>query len=152
MRYTHGDTGTRLYRIWKSMKCRCLNLNHPTSKHYGRRGISICESWVNDYRSFKDWALANGYLENLELDRIDVDGNYEPSNCRWISHHEQTLNRRDTLYVEMEEKVILCADFLKSHNIPQGSFSQWRAKGIESEKLSKRIGKKVMVKNGAKDN
>lgn len=82
MRYElHGDTGTRLYRIWKTMKCRCNDSNHPTYKWYGARGIRVCGEWSESYISFREWAITHGYKEGLELERIDVNKGYNPDNC-----------------------------------------------------------------------
>ena len=78
------------------MKGRC---NRPTAtsyKYYGGRGISVCEEWENDFAAFRNWALANGYQEGLSIDRIDVNGNYCPENCRWITMSEQQRNKRNT--------------------------------------------------------
>lgn len=100
---THGDSRTRLYRIWAKMKHRCRPLGRPETKYYGDRGITVCEEW-NDYTAFKEWALANGYRDDLSIDRIDVNGNYEPSNCRWATVKEQNRNRRDTAYVDFRGK------------------------------------------------
>lgn len=91
---THGLTGTRLQGIWFSMKQRCFNKNNPAYKHYGGRGITICDEWKNDFKAFYDWSMANGYDECLSIDRIDVNGNYEPSNCRWATTEEQGFNKR----------------------------------------------------------
>ena len=92
----HGESNTRLYNIWECMKTRCYNKHHIKYHNYGGRGISICDSWKNSYINFRDWALMNGYNENLTIDRINVNGNYEPSNCQWITHAEQQKNRRTT--------------------------------------------------------
>ena len=93
---THGDTKTRLYNIYRGMKERCLNKNYESYHRYGGRGIEICDGWKNDFVAFKKWALDNGYTENLTIDRINNDGNYEPNNCRWVDRKTQTRNRSIT--------------------------------------------------------
>lgn len=82
---THGESGTRLYSIWKGVKTRCKNKNGKFWSIYGGRGIKICDEWNSDYTKFRDWSLLNGYSDGLSIDRIDNDGNYCPDNCRWIS-------------------------------------------------------------------
>ena len=83
----HGDYGKRLYLIWNAMKQRCLNPKAFWYTHYGSRSISVCEEWLN-YVPFRKWALSNGYGDNLQLHRTNNDGNYEPSNCRWVTQRE----------------------------------------------------------------
>jgi len=90
---THGASGERLYSIWIGMKRRCLNTKHKHyKKYYGGKGIKIYSEWVADYFIFKKWALLNGYSNNLTIDRVDGEGNYEPSNCRWVSRKVQSRN------------------------------------------------------------
>lgn len=90
-----------LYGIYISMRTRCENQNHKHYKHYGGRGIKICEEWLGKYGffSFRKWANENGRKEGLTLDRIDVNGNYEPSNCRWVTMQEQMNNRRNSVKI-----------------------------------------------------
>lgn len=91
---THGGTGTRLFVIWRSMHQRCYNPKSISYEYYGARGIIICPEWKDDFSNFRKWALSNGYADNLSIDRIDVNGNYEPSNCRWATATEQRINQR----------------------------------------------------------
>lgn len=93
---THKLSKEKLYHIWETMRLRCSN---PKSKRYylyGARGIRVCDEWQNDFLAFREWALSSGYSQGLSLDRIDPDGNYEPSNCRWATIKEQQNNRRIT--------------------------------------------------------
>jgi len=83
-----GDSRTRLYEIWLNMKTRCYNPNNKVYKYYGGRGIKICNAWKDNYSAFRFWAILNGYQDNLTIDRIDSNGNYEPSNCQWLTKSE----------------------------------------------------------------
>lgn len=91
---THHLSYTKLYRAWASMKDRCYNTNAVEYHRYGQRGIRICEGWRECFEAFAEWSYANGYKEGLSIDRIDVNGNYEPSNCRWVDMKTQGRNRR----------------------------------------------------------
>ena len=90
----YGDSGesyTRIYNIYDHMKSRCYNKNCDSYRYYGGSGITICDEWKNDFMKFRDWAISNGYSEELTIDRIDVVGNYEPINCQWITRSENTI-------------------------------------------------------------
>lgn len=101
----HGETDSRLYHIWCGIKARCLNSNNAKYKNYGGRGVTICREWKQSYESFRDWSLNNGYAENLSIDRIDVNGNYEPSNCRWADNFIQANNRTDNFIIEYNGEI-----------------------------------------------
>lgn len=102
---THGETNSRLYHIWSAIKARCLNQNNEKYRNYGGRGITICVEWEQSYEAFRDWSLNNGYDGNLSIDRIDVNGNYEPDNCRWVDNFIQANNRTDNFVIEYNGEV-----------------------------------------------
>ena len=91
---SHGLSNTRLYNIWSAMKQRCYYTKHKDYHSYGGRGITVCDEWRNDFKTFYDWAITHGYRDDLSIDRIDVNGNYDPNNCRWATTLEQRLNQR----------------------------------------------------------
>ena len=108
------------------MKTRCTNPNHEAYHNYGGRGISICDEWMNDFQAFYDWAMANGYSDDLSIDRIDNDGNYCPENCRWATDKEQCNNQR--------------SNHLITYNGKTQTIKQWAADlGIKRVTLQARL-------------
>lgn len=95
---THGASNgaSKLYQVWQGMKQRCSNPDHVGYRHYGGRGVIVCEEWGGSYEAFRDWANANGYAAGLTLDRENNDGDYEPSNCRWATWTVQNNNKRNS--------------------------------------------------------
>lgn len=121
-RITHHKADTRLYNVWLAIKRRCRLKTDTAYKWYGARGITICEEWL-DFECFYNWAIANGYDESAPkgqytIERIDVNGNYEPDNCKWITQKEQARNRRKTLKytINGEEKAL--AEWCEIYGVP----------------------------------
>lgn len=127
MKKVHGlsTNGGRIYQLWKSIKYRCYNENSKDYERYGGRGIRMCDEWLNNPKAFCDWAIENGYKEEktdkglniLTIDRKDVNGNYEPSNCRFITNAEQARNKRDTM--TDEERYKICPICGKKYELSQ---------------------------------
>lgn len=138
---THGMTETKLYHTWCKMKERCYNPNIEHYDKYGGRGITICDEWKSSFESFRDWAYSSGYDETLDrkqqsIDRIDVNGNYEPSNCRWISHKEQSRNRTNNVFLLHKGKRITVAEFCETYGITYPAFVRRRMKkGLSPEDI-----------------
>lgn len=101
---THGYTNSRLYVTWCGIKDRCYNAHCKIYKHYGGRGIKMCDEWLHNFQAFYNWSINNGYNDTLTIDRIDVNGNYEPNNCRWVTAKEQARNRRSCRYYTINEQ------------------------------------------------
>ena len=128
---THGGTKERLFGVWSSMKNRCYCVNDPCYKNYGGRGIGVCDLWRNSYVDFRQWAYENGYDENAPkyectIDRINVDEDYSPENCRWATMKQQDNNKRNTRYLE--------------YNGKRQSLSLWaEEKGMSKKTLHERL-------------
>jgi hypothetical protein len=105
---THNQKFTRLYAIWCGMKQRCYNPHRKEYRLYGGRGIKMDDSWASDFKTFYKWAMANGYNDTLSIERIDVNGNYCPENCKWITLIEQADNKQNS-------KKIYCVELNKTY-------------------------------------
>lgn len=126
----HGMSRTRLYRVWQAMKGRCEYKKHRGYKNYGGRGISVCNEWKDNFVQFQKWALSHGYQDDLTIDRIDVNGNYCPENCRWITNSEQQNNRRNNHFVVLGNKKITLAQASRELNISPNTLLYRMRKGL----------------------
>lgn len=123
----HGGHKERLYGVWQDMKRRCESSYCASYKNYGGRGISVCDEWRDDYKAFRAWAFANGYNESetrgkCELDRIDVNGNYCPENCRWTTHAEQCRNKRNNYNITYKGETLNFVDWAVILFVTQSKF------------------------------
>lgn len=116
----HGMSHTRIHRIWSKMQERCYNANKDTYKYYGGRGIEVCDEWrgTEGFIRFMEWAFNNGYSDELTIDRINVDGNYCPENCRWADKITQANNTRVTKYYDLDGRKCTVRDLSNMFNIP----------------------------------
>lgn len=137
----HKKSKTKLYWVWQSMKARCNNENNKRYKHYGGRGIKVCEEWSNDYSNFHNWAVQNGYKEGLTIDRIDVNKNYEPNNCRWVTKEVQANNMTTNKVIKYKGLEMNIAQWEKFLRLPKNVLRQ------RIEKLGWSIEKAIETKS-----
>lgn len=133
----HGGSRSRLYYVWIDMKNRC-NPSHDSAKYYGARGIRVCDEWLHDFQNFREWAYSNGYDENAPygqctLDRINVNGNYEPSNCRWVDMATQHRNTRRNRYIEIGGETKTIAEWSRTSGIAERTINTRLSLGWDSK-------------------
>ena len=143
----HGLRNTRIYSIWQGMKARCYRKSHTYYKRYGGRGITVCDEWRNDVQAFYDWAMSNGYADNLTIDRIDANGNYEPSNCRWVTLDVQHNNREKTVFVEINGQSKTLSQWAEVTGLKYGTIKRRHEKGATGIDLIKPISKNESEKH-----
>lgn len=136
---THGHSkNSRIYRIWSNMKSRCYNPNASEYSRYGGRGIRICDEWRNDFQVFYDWAMSQGYANNLSIDRKDTNGNYEPGNCQWATSRQQANNTSGNFQVLFDNKIITVAEVARKLNVsPFALYKKIKRRNISKEDATK---------------
>lgn len=115
---THGEAGTRLYRIWGNMKTRCEYPGAINYSYYGGKGVTVCAEWSQSYETFRDWALVNGYDEDLTIDRINGDKGYSPDNCRWSTMTSQARNKSCTWKVTIDGVTKPAIEWCEESGVP----------------------------------
>ena len=108
---THGGSKSKLYSVWKAMRKRCNNTHNSDYKYYGGKGIKVCDEWNNDFESFRNWSLCNGYNPELTIDRIDLNKDYCPENCRWVDFKTQCNNRSTNAHYTYNGKTHTLAEW-----------------------------------------
>lgn len=133
----HGMYKSRLYRIWVLMRERCYNTKRKDYQRYGKLGIKVCEEWTNEngFVNFMNWALANGYKDNLSIDRIENKGNYEPSNCRWASDKTQANNTKRNNYIEYNGEVKTATEWAREFGLNPSVVNARLRRGWTGERL-----------------
>ena len=139
----HGKNKHHLYRIWCAMIQRCYNANNKQYHFYGGRGITVCDDWKNNFQAFYDWSYLNGYTDEktltgrhkLTIDRVDNDGNYEPSNCRWVTQKEQSNNTRKNHLIVINGETKTMQQWADLYNINKHTFYARYKKGLREESL-----------------
>ena len=128
---THNKSNTSIFHTWCNMRHRCKNQNRPDYKYYGGRGVRVCDEWDCSFENFYSWAINNGYKEGLTIDRIDVDGNYEPSNCRWVTRYTQMNNTRQNCYITIDGETKTAAEWGRISGIDGRLISERYRKGYD---------------------
>lgn len=122
----------RLYSIWINIKTRCCNPKTRVYKHYGGRGIKVCDEWQNNFQEFYYWAINNGYKDDLSIDRINVNGDYTPDNCRWADDFQQARNKTNNIIVQIGDKKYVLKELCRNKNINyKTAHSYYRNNGIQ---------------------
>lgn len=129
---THGKSSTRLYKIWVGMRKRCYNPSTPHFEYYGGRGITVCEEWNENFESFYNWSITNGYADSLSIDRIDNDKGYSPDNCRWSSKDVQARNKTNLIKVNVNGTEKTLCDWSAESGLPLNVLRLRYLRGIQN--------------------
>lgn len=134
---------TKLYGIWVMMKQRCYNPNNKDYYNYGARGVKVCDVWRNNYLEFHNWAYANGYSQGLSIDRIDSNGGYEPSNCRWATDYQQANNKRNTIHILFRGKDMTLSELSELTGISRSTIEMRYGRGDRGDRLGRPLRKRI---------
>lgn len=137
-KFTHYMSHTNIWYCHKNMKDRCYNKNHRYFNDYGGRGIKVCDEWLNKdngFKNFYEWALNNGYCDGMTLDRINVNGNYEPNNCRWVDWTRQANNRRNNVFLTYNGLTGTICDWARFLKVPKYDLYNRRYRGMNDSQI-----------------
>lgn len=135
LKYDKEKTSSKLYSIWHGMKCRCNTNSSGSYDRYGAKGVAVCSEWNDDFTLFYDWAMSNGYSDGLTIDRINYNGIYEPSNCRWVDYKTQANNRRTNVRIEYNGENHTLAEWSRILNINKATLYNRRKMGWSDEMI-----------------
>lgn len=135
LKYAKDRTTIKLHSIWHGMKCRCYTASSGNYDRYGAKGVRVCKEWLDDFMSFYNWAISNGYSEELTIDRIDSNGNYEPSNCRWVNNTAQANNRKSNVLITYNGETHTITEWSKILNIKKEVLFSRRHNGWSIERM-----------------
>lgn len=135
---THGHSKERLHKVWKAMRKRCRNPANADYSHYGGRGIKVCPEWQS-YPAFREWALDNGYRDDLTIDRVDVDGDYCPTNCRWVDRKTQGNNRSNNVYYAVDGETLTVAQIAEKYHMKYTTVYNRLRRGLTAQEAIRPI-------------
>lgn len=130
----NNQSHSRLYKILDGMKGRCYYSKNNRFRYYGAKGITICDEWLDDFKNFYKWAITNGYRDDLTIDRIDVNGNYEPSNCRWVDARKQARNKSDNRLLTYKNQTLCVSEWCVLFGLKYGTLISRIKRGWSVEK------------------
>ena len=133
----HLRSGEKIYKTWTRIKDRCFNPNATAYNRYGGRGLGMCVEWKRDAGAFIEWAKNNGYTDSLTIERIDVNGDYSPDNCKWIPMCEQYRNMRKSVYIG--EYTLM--EFCRKYGLPKTSVRRYMKKGLSGKEILSKYGR-----------
>lgn len=139
---SHGLSKTKNWNVWQSMLQRCNNSNNKDYINYGGRGIKVCEDWL-EYINFYNWSMTNGHCEGVSIDRINSNGDYESSNCRWIANKEQQNNKRNNIHILYEGKILTLTELAEITNINREVLEMRYIRGDRDERLIRPVRKRI---------
>lgn len=132
---THGFSKQKVYHVFYAMKSRCYDPSNVAFEYYGGRGIKICDEWLRSPSSFCEWAYANGYSNGLTIDRIDVNGDYSPDNCRWVSRKTQNENTRRNTWLTYNGETMILRDWCQRFNVNMATACSRIKRGLSFEQV-----------------